>query len=65
MTYLINIFDILLCAGISFEEEPKLLSLERVHLGGGKHLVVILMNAREERSQEISSLCTQALSNTV
>ena len=49
----------------SFEEEPKLLSLERVHLGGGKHLVVILMNAREERSQEISSLCTQALSNTV
>ena len=33
----------------SFEEEPKLLSLERVHLGGGKHLVVILMNAREER----------------
>lgn len=32
----------------SFEEEPKLLSLERIHLGGGKHLVVILMNAREE-----------------
>ena len=24
-------------------------SLERVHLGGGEHVVVILMNAREER----------------